>query len=551
MKQNPKAFYAYVQSTKTNRQEVGMLEDGDGLQVTENVGRAELFREFFKSTFRSLKLQPDSHDRPRPGKEIMTINISEAEVLKELKQLNPTKSAGPDGLHPAVIKPLADIIANPVFELFKQSLDTGEIPDDWRMATVVAIHKNGPRSKASNYRPVSLTSILSKTLERVIRLHLSSFLTVEKLLSPIQHGFRPRKSCLTNLICFLEEITSKLDEGTPVKVCYLDFSKAFDSVNHSMLLHKVEAYGITGMLKKWINSFLSNRTFSVRVGEASSERAEITSGVPQGSVLGPLLFLLYVNDLANTLSNPVFMFADDVKITGQDLKSDIEKVIAWSEKWDLPLNQKKCRILTTNSEESGLLFEPCAEIKDLGVIMTNDFKQAKQCQHAANKARCQLFRIKSTLANRDKEIFLPIYKTIVRPHLEYCVQAWSPHLTKDIDILEKVQWLATRMIAGQKGKSYKERLTDLNLFSLGRRRLRGDLIETFKIINEKTDISFEDLFRYKPVNNTRGNSQRLERNHTKLDIRNNVFHTTSDTLLECTPRKCRAKYNNRNLQTSP
>ena len=248
--------------------------------------------------------------------------------------------------------------------------------------------------------------------------------------------------------------------------------------------------------------------------------------MPQGSVLGPLLFLLFINDLAAKLENPCFIFADDVKIAGARLSDDIEKVKTWSRLWDLPLNNTKCQILTAREEDGSQGLEPyrrVAEVKDLGVIVTNDFKPSRQCQQAAQKARGELFRLYATIKCREPEVFVPLYRAIVRPHLEYCVQAWSPYYRKDIECLEKVQHLATRMITGQRGKDYPQRLRDLNLFSLERRRTRGDLIEVFKIVKGISGNDFDDFFRYIPDNGTRGHRYRLRRNHSRLEVRAKFF----------------------------
>ena len=527
VKHNPKRFYAYVQSNARIRESVGVLDTPGGEIAKDDQGKASTLLAFFKSVYRNpTSTHNQEEQRLVNVAGIPEISVNEADVLRELKTLNKHKSAGPDGIHPAIVQPLAEILAAPVTELFRESLQQGSLPDDWLKATVVALHKAGSRHKAENYRPVSLTSILCKCLERLVRAKICEHLVLHCLITPAQHGFVKKKSCLTNLLVFLDEVTRRLDEGRPVEVCYLDFSKAFDSVSHEMLDRKLLEVGIEGTTGRWVKKFLTDRTFNVRVGDHTSESELVTSGVPQGSVLGPLLFLIFINDLAQDLQNPCFMFADDVKIAGLELQRDLEVVHQWSVKWDLPLNLSKCRVLTAGDNTyvlSGLPLVRASEIKDLGVIMTDDFKPTAQCQRAANKARGELFRLRSTITCRKPEVFVPIYKAIVRPHLEYCVQAWAPYYRRDIACLEQVQRLATRMIAGQKGKSYEQRLRDLNLFSLERRRARGDLIETFKIVKGLSGLSLEELFTAAYSQNTRGNSCKLQRNYSRLEIRANFF----------------------------
>ena len=527
VKHNPKRYYAYVQANKNIREGVGTLEMPDeGLALT-NQDKANTLLEFFKSVYRPPggELIGD-HSIVVDMPTVVELWVNESEVARELNDLNTRKSAGPDGLHPAIVRPLADALTNPVTQLFAQSLRTGELPSDWRTATVVALHKSGSKQRVENYRPVSLTSIFIKCLERIVRRQVCLHLTTHGLISPVQHGFVEKRSCLTNLLAFLDEVTRRLDEGLLVDVCYLDFSKAFDSVNHRFLECKLQALGIRGMAKEWIMQFLSNRTFRVRVGDYTSDSAAATSGVPQGSVLGPILFLIFINDLARDLHNPCFMFADDVKIAGSDLERDVAVARSWSEKWDLPLNLEKCQLLTKRAVQDrgyDLQLQHVSSVKDLGVIISNDFKPSLQCHRAANTARSELFRLRARITCRKPEVFLKYYTALVRPHLEYCVQAWAPYYKKDIVCLERVQQLATRMISGQQGKGYAQRLEDLDLFSMSRRRMRGDLIEVFKIVKGLSGLKFDDLFSFIPSTGTRGHNLRLQRNHSRLQIRGQFF----------------------------
>ncbi|MGL5707265.1 MAG: RNA-directed DNA polymerase, partial [Aeromonas sp.] len=398
--------------------------------------------------------------------------------------------------------------------------------DDWKMAEVVAIYKSGSKTKVENYRPVSLTSIFSKVLEKIVRKQLCHHLLTNDLINKSQHGFLRGKSCLTNLLSFMNEVTCRLDEGQEVEVCYIDFSKAFDSVSHDLLLLKLGYFGLGTKVIDWVADFLRGRTFNVRVGTSLSKTVTATSGVPQGSVLGPILFLLFINDLTFKLENPSFIFADDVKIVGQNLVKDIREVRKWSQTWDLPLNENKCCILTSKKESETVTstgFMAVTEVRDLGVRITSDFKPSKHCIVAAQKARNELFRICGTVSSRNPEVMVPLYKAIVRPHLEYCVQAWAPYSRKDTECVEKVQKQATRLIRHQKLISYKDRLKKLDLFSLTKRRLRGDLIETFKIVKGISGSKLEEFFRFIPVDKTRGHSLRLARTHSRLDIRKSFF----------------------------
>jgi len=338
---------------------------------------------------------------------------------------------------------------------------------------------------------------------------------------------------LTNLLSFLDEVTQRLDEGKSVEVCYVDFSKAFESVSHSFLLYKLDLLGITNRIRLWVESFLTDRTYVVKVGSEASNQTWACSGLPQGSILGPLLFLVYIDDLLRSIRCPTFAFADDVKITTSAgrtaLAEDVERVAQWADKWDLPLNFHKCHLLTQGGgdmqveiEGKDIAINAVSKVKDLGVMVSSDFKWATQCRAASQKARNELFRLRSALTCRAPEVFLPLYQAFVRPHLEYCVQAWAPYFKKDIACIEGVQRLATRMIPGLRGRSYEERLDILNLFSMERRRLRGDLIETFKLLKGLNKID-GDLFKLLPESRTRGHHLKVAKPRSKLQLRVNFF----------------------------
>ena len=234
-------------------------------------------------------------------------------------------------------------------------MEEGVVPEDWRQARVVPIFKKGSRSKASNYRPVSLTSVPCKVMESLIRDAVLSHVNNKKLLSSEQHGFTSGRSCMTNLLVTLEDITRSLDEGLGVDIIYLDYSKAFDTVPHKRLISKLRAYGINEKVINWIQKFLSNRRQQVAVRGETSSWAEVLSGVPQGSVLGPILFVLYINDLPEIVTSSVKLFADDTKLYnqitrgnsegGDRIQADLQTLEGWSNTWLLKFNASKCKCM--------------------------------------------------------------------------------------------------------------------------------------------------------------------------------------------------------------
>jgi len=426
----------------------------------------------------------------------------------------------------------------PLWMIFNASLNTSKLPLDWKRANITPIFKKGCRSTAGNYRPVSLTSVPCKLLESIIREELLDHLNRHQLIDKNQHGFVNGKSCLTNLLETLESVTKSLDNSDDVDVIYLDYQKAFDSVSHAGLLKKLQGYGIKGHVLNWIRNFLTDRKQTVIVrGKASTEK-EVLSGVPQGSVLGPLLFILYVNDLPGLVSSNMKLFADDSKIfnlsaNSSELQTDLNSVQAWSDRWLLKFNETKCKVIHFghgNSETEYKLKNTVIGIseteRDLGVLIDKTCKPSEQCSKAAKKANQKLGYLKRTFKYIDTESFKIIYNTYVRPILEYCVQAWNPYLQKDIDILEKVQRRATKLVPELKHLSYEDRLKRLKLYSLKQRRVRGDLIETFKILKNKYNIDSTFFFKLDTGNTQlRGHNLKIHKPHLKkgLLLRHNFF----------------------------
>ena len=255
---------------------------------------------------------------PHPGSAIehplSSIHITSDIVFNKLSTLKSNKSPGPDGLHPLVLKEAAAQLCIPFSMLFRRSFDEGHLPDDWKTANIVPVFKKGVSSGPGNYRPISLTSIVCKVFESIVREDIIKHLTSNNLLSNSQHGFLPKRSCTTQLLTAMEHWTNEIQLGHPIDVLYFDFKKAFDKVPHERLLIKLKAHGITGKLLDWIRSFLQGRKQRVTFNGVKSSWGDVLSGVPQGSVLGPIFFVVYINDLPQVLTNHCLLFADDTKL---------------------------------------------------------------------------------------------------------------------------------------------------------------------------------------------------------------------------------------------
>ena len=377
-----------------------------------------------------------------------------------------------------------------------------------------------------NFRPISLTSVVCKVMEKILKYHLLNYLSTHQGVSPAQHGFLSRRSTFTQLLDCLDNWTKALDERAGVDVFYLDMAKAFDTVSHPKLLAKLRKIGINGKFAIWIESFLSYRSQAVKIGNCISEVRPVLSGVPQGTVLGPLLFLLFINDLPNVVTNSkLIMYADDAKLffkvrtedDAQFLHADILSVIRWAETWQLRLALPKCAILhiggvyNPNVEFSAnnLPIPSVQDIQDLGLLMTGNLKFSSYVDKIVSKAQKRTGLFFKVFKCRDTKFLTSIFCTYIRPLLEYNTPLWSPYQLGDIRKLESVQRLYTRRIPAARHMTYEQRLSFLKLESLELRRLRTDLVETFKILHGIYDSVPPGLFVRDVNGRTRGHAWKL------------------------------------------
>lgn len=532
-KGNVNAFWRYVNSKRKSRKSIPDLIKPDGSKATTDSQKAEVLNAQFSSVFTA----EDTNNLPEPPqvnilKDLSFCTITPAKVIKKLKKLRSDKAPGPDGVHPHLLKTSPDSIGAALSIIFNISFQHQQLPSIWKTGTISALFKKGAKSEAKNYRPVSLTSIPCKIMESLIVDDIVEHLIYNNLKNINQHGFTKGKSTVTNLISALNIWTEALSHGFPVDIVYLDFEKAFDKVPHQRLLQHLSNYGIRGHVLGWITNFLSNRKQAVKVNTSLSSSSPVLSGVPQGSVLGPVLFLIFVTNISDHITNFISLFADDTKLfsyiledensihSTSTLQEDLIMLTQWSEIMQMSFNLSKCHVMHLGNKNprnqysmfksshykekpSGTCYnlyfhdlDDVSQETDLGVCVDDELKFSDHISAKISKANKMLHVIKNTFKNLTPEIFKKLYTTLVRPHLEYATAVWSPQNKKDIMRIESVQRRATKMVPTLREGSYEERLKTLQLPTLEYRRIRQDLLLLWNIATRNISL---DLQTYCPT----------------------------------------------------
>jgi len=371
---------------------------------------------------------------------------------------------------------------------------------------------------------------------------LVTHMTINGIISDKQHGFVDGRSCTTQLITVIDAWSDIIDRGGVVDAIYLDFAKAFDTVPHKRLIHKLDSYGVNGNVGLWITDFLNNRRQKVVIGNEESEWARVTSGIPQGSVLGPVLFVTYINDMPDCVSSKINLFADDTKISRHitsendrdQLQCDLDKLQHWSNKWQLRFNATKCKVMHiglrnpkfqyTMGNDNKVILEETTVEKDLGVHVDNQLNFSEHVIKAANKANQILGMIRRSITFLDETMLSQLFKGLIRPHLEYGNCVWSPLYKKDIAKIEQIQRRATKMVTSIKELPYEERLEAMKLPSLAYRRLRGDMIEVYKYLHNIYNVNTNQLLPLVHTTSiTRGHPLKLEKRRCMSNKREHFF----------------------------
>ena len=415
-----KLFANYVKSKSKNKESIGPLKKGPNL-TNDPKDMCNILNDYFASVFTvDNTILNEEYAMKNKGCEIHNICINRDKVIKVISDLKPNTSKDPNGFTNRLLKDFKSELAEPLSIIFKHCLKNGYVPKDWKIANVCPIFKKGQKSEPSNYRPVSLTSVVCKVFERLLQKSIMDHLEKNNILNETQHGFRSRKSCTTNLIDFLNYATEKLDGGEPVDIIYYDFAKAFDKVPISKLLIKVKSYGIKGEIFNWIAEWLKNRKQRTLLIDSYSDWKDVLSGVPQGSVLGPLLFIIFIDDIDDCTRDidKASKFADDTKTANRvtsandhtNLQNCIDEMFKWSQKWSMEFNVKKCKVMhighnnpCLNYVMNGTNLENVLSEKDIGVTITKNLKPSEHCVKASVTAMSVLFQLLRTFHFRDKK----------------------------------------------------------------------------------------------------------------------------------------------------
>lgn len=503
-----KKAWSYLKSCRSESSGVPSLLWSNRVCSTDSA-KAEALKEQFDTVF----TDEDMSVMPTLGRSLYDsmpdIFVSSDGVARQLERIVPDKASGPDLIPARILRETAHDIAPMLAAVFQQSLDSGKLPSAWKEANVTCIYKKGQKSNPENYRPVSLTSLVCKVLEHIICSQLSQYLSTNSIITKTQHGFQRGLSCETQLVTLIHDWARVLNDHGQVDVIFLDFAKAFDCVPHQRLLGKADYYGIRGNLNVWLADFLTERRQRIVVNGSCSAWSPVKSGVPQGTVLGPILFLLYINDLPQAVSSSLKLFADDSviyrKINTVDdhviLQNDLRQLERWAERWQMKFSPSKCHTLriTLKRQPSEFIYTICGSPvegvrfhKHLGVYITCTLSWSKQCEEIKKKANRVLTVLQRNISSVSPAIKERSYLCLVRPVLEFSTSAWCPYTKKDMDKIESVQRRAARFVHNDYARftSVTSLLSNLNWPTFQERRIFFDLSLFYKFQNNLVNIPF-------------------------------------------------------------
>jgi hypothetical protein len=563
-------MWRYINSKRCDS--VGVApQKKNGVIYSDATAKATILEEQFSSVFTDEDATNMPNLEPSPHPDMPDINISTHGIKKLLERLNPRKATGPDNIPCRLLVAVAQELAPALELLFRMSLKTGEIPAVCKHALVQPVYKKkGSRNLPSNYRPISLTSVCGKVMEHIVRHAITAHLHENKIMVDAQHGFRKGRSCETQLILTVDDLSSTLDKSGQTDTILLDFSKAFDKVPHQRLLLKLEHYGIRGQTLKWIQSFLTDRTQQVVVEGKTSPVGKVTSGVPQGSVLGPTLFLVYINDLGKNIKSTVRLFADDTilyrKIQNHNdaalLQQDLEELERWERDWQMLFNADKCFVLPVTRKHNPIKstyslhnqnLEEVKSSKYLGVELTKTLNWGDHVAAVCEKANNTSAFIARNLQACPPTVQAACYKSLVRPTLEYACPVWDPHQEELISDLEMIQRRSARRIFRDFSRttSATALVNRLNLDPLKLRHTSAKATLMYKVEWNCVDVKPRDGVLRRKGRNLRGHSYQYLQLHCDSESHSSSFFPSAirlwnnlpeEAVKASSPQQCRALF---------
>ena len=509
----------------------------NGKEISDRTEIANLFNNYF------INIGPTLASKiPQKGDKYLSylshLNIdsmfleptTRCEVIKIIMNLK-DGAPGPDDICPKKIKIIANCISHPLTKLVNLSFAEGVFPSEFKVAKVCPLFKANDPMLCNNYRPISLLSVFSKILERIMYNRLINFLNKNEILNKMQFGFRENHSTFMALITMLDNVSNALENGNCALGIFLDFQKAFDTVDHKIMLDKLYLYDIRGVAHQWFSSYLSDRKQSVIYDGYSSSLKTITCGVPQGSILGPLLFLIYINDLTcvSDFFKPI-LFADDTNLfcTGRDMLSmvdeinrELDKIYSWLNANKLSLNIAKTNFMLFTPKSAsrpllnitidGQLISEVDHSKFLGVIIDNGLKWSNHINCISNKISKGIGIIIKGRKVFDQSTLLSLYNTMVYPYLSYCIQVWGSAYKYHLSTIYKLQKKAVRIVAGVKPRTpTKQLFIDLDILTVDGIFHYAVGLFMYKFVNGMLPSTFDDMFRY--VNDIHGHFTRTSAN---------------------------------------
>ena len=446
IKVNPKYFYSYTKKRSKCTSKVGPLLDDNKVLTSNSKEMAELLSQQYSTVFSKPKPVTASENLSLPDEKLSDIDFTQADMEKAIDELSCNAAAGEDGFPAILLKKCKALLSQPLTIFWRKCLDDGYIPPRLKKSIITPIHKGDSRAIPANYRPIALTSHIIKIFEKILRNHIVEFMNANNLYNNNQHGFRAGRSCLSQLLEHFDQLLDILEGGANVDVIYLDFAKAFDKLDFNITLKKLRAMGIGGRLLNWIECFLTGRFQQVTVNGVRSNPMPVISGVPQGSVIGPLLFLILISDIDEEVAEAIIKsFADDTRAaksiqTKEDvemLQKDLLSIYKWSEDNNMSLNDKKFEGLRYGLNEqiktetdyktpSGKTITIKKTVKDLGVLLSDDCTFNEHINSTVEKARNMMSWILRTFRTREAHLMLTLFKMLILPILEYCSVLWSP-----------------------------------------------------------------------------------------------------------------------------